>query len=47
MIDEKYNELLQAIAQLLATKNLEIDTLHEQINDLKKQLDEAEKQKGK
>lgn len=40
---EKYGELLQAIAQAMATKNIEIDTLHEEITRLKQLLNEAER----
>ena len=43
---EKYGELLQAIAFLIAAKNIKIDELHDEINELKKMLDEAEKEKG-
>ena len=43
MINEKYNELLQEIAKIIAVKNIEIEALHEQIRDLKKQIDKAEK----
>lgn len=46
MINEKYNELLQAIAEIMATKNIQIEKLHEEINQLKILLHEAEKQKG-
>lgn len=53
MINERYNELLQAIARVMAAKNVEMDKLHEEINALKLKLHEAEKsvlritQKGK
>ncbi|MBR4152075.1 MAG: hypothetical protein IKT98_03880 [Selenomonadaceae bacterium] len=53
MINERYNELLQAIARIMATKNVEIDKLHEEIKALKDKLHEAEEgvahtaQKGK
>ena len=53
MINERYNELLQAIARIMAAKNIEIDKLHEEINALKSKLHEAEQsamrtaQKGK
>lgn len=40
---EKYGELLQAIAQAMATKNIEIETLHEEITRLKQLLNEAER----
>lgn len=42
MINEKYNDLLIAIAELIAAKNDRIDTLHEEINELKAKLSEAE-----
>jgi phage shock protein A len=54
MINEKYNDLLIAIAELIAAKNDRIDQLHDEINELKSKLDEAEQnvmrvlaQKGK
>ena len=40
---EKYGELLQAIAQAMATKNIEIEKLHEEITRLKQLLNEAER----
>lgn len=43
---EKYGELLQAIAVLIAAKNIKIDELHGEINELKKLLEEAEQEKG-
>lgn len=42
MINERYNELLQAIARIMATKNVEIDKLHDEIKTLKDKLREAE-----
>ena len=42
MINERYNELLQAIARIMATKNVEIDKLHDEIKTLKDRLNEAE-----
>ena len=42
MINERYNELLQSIARIMATKNVEIEKLHEEINALKTKLREAE-----
>ena len=52
MINERYNELLQAIARIMATKNVEIDKLHDEIKTLKDKLRAAEQgtrtmQKGK
>ena len=47
MINQKYNELLQAIAQIIAEKNLEREHLKAEINRLKKLLLNAEKEKGK
>lgn len=52
-ISEKYNDLLIAIAELMAHKNEKIDLLHEEISALKAKLHEAEQsvlriaQKGK
>ena len=52
-ISEKYNDLLIAIAELMTHKNAKIDTLHEEISELKTKLHEAEQrairlaQKGK
>ena len=46
MINEKYNELLQAITKLIASKNNTIDKLYDEIIELKKQLQKAEKKKG-
>lgn len=45
MINEKYNELLQAIAQIIAEKGIEIEHLQNEIERLKKLLEKAE-QKG-
>lgn len=53
MINEKYNDLLIAIAELIADKNSKIELLHEEISSLKAKLHEAEQsvlriaQKGK
>lgn len=44
MINEKYNELLQAIAQIIAVKNIQNETLQAEIDRLKKLLIEAEKE---
>lgn len=41
-ISEKYNDLLIAIAELMAQKNEKIEVLHDEINALKAQLHEAE-----
>jgi len=46
MINEKYNELLQKIAQIIAVKNIEIEHLQEHIKKLKQLLTEAENKKG-
>lgn len=46
MINEKYNELLQEIARIIAVKNIEIYDLQTEIHRLKKLLKKAEKQKG-
>lgn len=46
MINEKYNELLQEIARIIAVKNFEIDELQSEVNRLKKLLEEAEQKKG-
>lgn len=43
---EKYGELLQAIAALIAAKNIKIEELHDEITELKKMLNEAEQEKG-
>ena len=43
MINEKYNELLQAIAQIIAVKNIEKEHLQAEIDKLKKMLTEAQK----
>lgn len=40
---EKYGELLQEIARIMATKDNEIENLHEQIQQLKQTLKKAEK----
>lgn len=47
MIDEKYNELLQAIAQIIAVKNLKNEHLQAEIDRLKEMLIEAQKQERK
>lgn len=52
-ISEKYNDLLIAIAELMAQKNDKIELLHAEISELKEKLHEAEQnvlrlaQKGK
>lgn len=46
MINQKYADLLQEITKLIAVKNIQIDKLHTQIIELKKQIKKAEKQKG-
>lgn len=46
MIDEKYKELLQEIARVIAIKNIEIENLQEEISRIKQLLLQAEKQKG-
>ena len=43
---EKYGELLQAIARVMVTKNIEIERLHEEISKLKQIIMKAEKKKG-
>ncbi len=43
---EKYGELLQAIARVMVTKNIEIERLHEEISRLKQIILKAEKKKG-
>lgn len=40
---EKYGELLQEIARIIATKDLENQNLQEQIQQLKQTLNEVEK----
>lgn len=40
---EKYGELLQAIARVMLTKNIEIERLHEEISLLKQQIIKAER----
>lgn len=47
MIDEKYNELLQAIAQIIAVKNLKNEHLQAEIDRLKELLITAQKQERK
>ena len=54
MINEKYNDLLIAIAELIADKNKKLEHLHAEISDLKAKLHAAEQkvvsvitQKGK
>ena len=42
MINEKYNDLLIAIAELIADKNKKLEHLHEEISELKSKLHEAE-----
>ena len=44
LINEKYNELLQTIAMIIAEKNEEIENLQDEIRDLKNQIEEAEKE---
>lgn len=46
MINEKYNELLQEIARIIAVKNFEIEELQDEVNKLKKLLEQAEQKKG-
>lgn len=41
---EKYGDLLQEIARVMVTKNIEIEKLHEEISKLKQLLLKAEKQ---
>lgn len=41
---EKYGELLQAIALVMVTKNIEIEKLHEEISRLKQMLMKAERE---
>ena len=41
---EKYGELLQEIARVMVTKNIEIDRLHEEISRLKQRLMKAERE---
>ena len=43
---EKYGELLQAIARVMVTKNIEIERLHEEISRLKQIILKAERKKG-
>lgn len=43
MINQKYNELLMTIANLMMTKNIEIEALNQEIERLKKLLIKAEK----
>jgi hypothetical protein len=43
MQSEKYGELLQAIASLMVTKNIEIELLHEEISRLKQIILKAER----
>jgi hypothetical protein len=42
LINEKYNDLLIAIAELIADKNSKIEKLHAEISSLKEKLHEAE-----
>ena len=44
---EKYGELLQAIARVMLTKNIEIELLHEEISKLKQIILKAEKAERK
>lgn len=46
MINERYGELLQEIAKLMAEKHIIIEKLHAEIAELKKKLSAAEEQKG-
>lgn len=41
-INQKYNDLLIAIAELMAQKNEKIELLHDEISELKAKLHEAE-----
>ena len=41
---EKYGDLLQAIAQVMVTKNIEIEKLHEEISKLNQMLLKAERE---
>lgn len=43
---EKYGELLQEIARVMVTKNIEIERLHEEISRLKQLVMKAEREKG-
>ena len=43
---EKYGELLQEIARVMVTKNIEIELLHEEISRLKQLLHKAERTKN-
>ncbi len=43
MQSEKYGELLQAIASLMVTKNIEIELLHEEISRLKQIISKSER----
>ena len=43
MQSEKYGELLQEIARVMVTKNIEIEKLHEEISKLKQLLLKAER----
>lgn len=47
MINEKYNELLQEIAKIIAEKHVEAVLLNDEINRLKNQLENVKKGKGK
>ena len=47
MIDEKYNELLQAIAQIIAVKNLKNEHLQAEIDRLKEMLIKAQNKERK
>jgi predicted nucleic acid-binding Zn-ribbon protein len=40
---EKYGELLQEIARVMVTKNIEIEKLHEEISKLKQIISKAER----
>lgn len=40
---EKHGELLQAIARVMLTKNIEIELLHEEISKLKQIILKAER----
>lgn len=42
---EKYSELLQAIARVMLSKNIEIERLHEEISKLKQIILKAEREK--
>ena len=45
MINEKYNELLQEITQIIAVKNIENEKLQTEVERLQKMLHEIERNK--